>query len=190
MNLCSASNVTRVKFWNYVFKKFFYVVCSRSSALDARSRLKKKKKSGDKGEVNPETSEQKDTEKKKTNDEKPEKMVSNESYGDGEPENIKNSTQTSDNEEEKTDTKDINGDTTLKQDTRKTRAVGNKLEKTVTNESNGDGTSKEDTNKSGNVWNELQKTVTNEINHEGSLQQDAKNKTGTVGKKFEKNCYE
>ena len=30
------------------------------------------------------------------------------------------------------------------------------------------------------------KTVTNEINHEGSLQLDAKNKTGAVGKKFEK----
>ena len=30
------------------------------------------------------------------------------------------------------------------------------------------------------------KTVTNEINCEGSLQQEAKNKTGTVGKKFDK----
>ena len=65
MNLCSASNVTRVKFWNDVFKQFFYVVCSRSSSLDAQSRLKKKKKSGDKGEASPKTSEQKDTETKK-----------------------------------------------------------------------------------------------------------------------------
>ena len=129
MNLCSASNVTRVKFWNNVFKQFFYVVCSRSSASDAQSWLKKKKKSGDKGEVNPKTSEQKDTEKKKTNDEEPEKTVSNESYGDGEPENDKNSTQASDNEEEKTDSKDSNGDATLKQDTRKTGAVGNRIRK-------------------------------------------------------------
>ena len=61
--------------------------------------------------------------------------------------------------------------------------VGKELEKIVTNKSNGDGTSKD---KSGDVWNELQKTVTNEINCEGSLQQEAKNKTGTVGKKFDK----
>ena len=53
MKLCSGSNVTRVKFWNDVLKQFFYVVCSRSSASDTQSRLKKKKKSGDKGEANP-----------------------------------------------------------------------------------------------------------------------------------------
>ena len=127
MKLCSASNVTRVKFWNNVFKHFFYVVCSRSLASDAQLRLKKKKKSGDKGEVNSKTSEQKDTENKKTSDEEPEKTVLNESYGDGEPENDKNSTQASVNEEEKTDSKHSNGDPTLKQDTRNTGAVGNKL---------------------------------------------------------------
>ena len=101
MKLCSGSNVTRVKFWNDVFKQFFYAVCSRSLALDTQSRLKKKKKSGDKGEANPKTSEQKDTEKKKSNDEEPEKTVSNESYGDDEPENDKNSTEASDNKEKK-----------------------------------------------------------------------------------------
>ena len=99
MKLCSGSNVTRVKFWNDVFKQFFYAVCSRSSALDTQSWLKKKKKRRDKGEANPKTSEQKDTEKKKSNDEEPEKTVSNESYGDGEPKNDKNSTEASDNEE-------------------------------------------------------------------------------------------
>ena len=44
MNLCSASNVTRVKFWNNVFKQFFYVVCSRSSASDAQSQRRKRRK--------------------------------------------------------------------------------------------------------------------------------------------------
>ena len=44
MKLCSGSNVTRVKFWNDVFKQFFYAVCSRSSALDTQSQLKKKRK--------------------------------------------------------------------------------------------------------------------------------------------------
>ena len=96
---------------------------------------------------------------------------------------IKNSTQASDNEEEKTHLKNSNGDTTLKEDTKKNAGVGKELEKTVTNKSDGDGTSKD---KSGDVWNELENTVTNEINREGSLKQDAKNKTGTVGKKFEK----
>ena len=91
--------------------------------------------------------------KKKSNDEEPEKTVSNESYGDGEPENYKNSTEASDNEEEKIHSKDSNGDTTLKQDTKKTAGVGKELEKIVTNKSNGDGTSKD---KSGDLWNELQ----------------------------------
>ena len=100
--------------------------------MDTQSRLKKKNKSGEKGEANPKTSEQKDTEKKKSNDEEPEKTVSNESYGDGEPENYKNSTEASDNEEEKIHSKDSNGDATLKQDTKKTAGVGKELENIVT----------------------------------------------------------
>ena len=94
--------------------------------------------------------------KKKSNDEEPEKTVSNESYGDGEPENYKNSTEASDNEEEKIPSKDSNGDATLKQDTKKTAGVGKELEKIVTNKSNGDSTSKD---KSGDVWNELKKQL-------------------------------
>ena len=109
----------------------FYFVCSRSSASDAQSWLKKKKKNGEKGVASPKTSEQKDTENKKTNDKELEKTVSNKSDGDGEPENDKNYTQASDNDEEKTDSNDSNGDATLKQDTKKTGAVGNNLESTV-----------------------------------------------------------
>ena len=81
--------------------------------------------------------------KNKSNDKEPEKTVSNESYGDGEPENDKNSTEASDNEEEKTHSKNSNGDATLKQDTKKTAGVGKELEKIVKNKSNGDGTSKD-----------------------------------------------
>ena len=64
-------------------------------------------------------------------------------------------------------------------------AVGNELEKKVMSESNGDCSCNEDTSITGTLSNTLEENIMNVSNGDGSLEQDTKNKTGTVGDKFE-----